>query len=79
MARQHTTLDAVTIDGESIEMLQAEFGMPRGVTWQKYDICSICGFVFPRSQIVYIKGVPYCTKFKDYRDAPGTGGIKEGR
>jgi hypothetical protein len=70
MARQHTALPAVTLaDGTSAVMLEAEFGTPRGVTFQKYDVCRICGFTYPKSQLVYIGGAPYCTRFQDYLEA----------
>lgn len=70
MARQHTTLDPVTLpDGSSVSMLQASVGTRPGVRFQSWDVCVICGIEFPKSELVYVKGVPYCTKYRDYLEA----------
>jgi hypothetical protein len=78
MEKQHTELPAVTLpNGDSVVMLQADVGT-RGVpNWEEWDTCRTCGFSYPKSEIEYVNGTPYCVRLQHGRDVPGTGGIKE--
>lgn len=59
-------------------MLEAQVGTRGSQQWKQWDTCLICGFDYPRDEIVYVNGGPYCTRLGHFRDTPGTGGIKEG-
>ena len=75
---QHLTQKSKTSNEETVIMYEAEFANDKNFAWKEWDNCLICGFTYPKDQIVYVNGGPYCIRFKHYLDPPGTGGIKEG-
>lgn len=63
----------------SITYSEPDF-IPKGKhTWSEWEACRICGFLYPKSELVYVKGAPYCTRFQHYLDVPGTSAGQYGR
>ena len=78
MAEQHITRTITYIaDGRanpeagSTTMLEAQFATRGKQSFTKWDICKICGFSFPVSQMRFVNNAPYCIKYKHYLDASG--------
>lgn len=55
----------------STTMIEAQFATKGKQSFKKWDICMVCGFAYPKDQLVYIKGAPYCIPQRDYEDVPG--------
>ena len=79
MASQHTILSPVELpSGKMVSMLQANVMTRGSFGWKEWDTCQICGFDYPKDEIVYVKGGAYCQKFTHIQDVRGSGGIEDG-
>jgi len=78
MASQHIAQTPVTLpNGDTVTMYEATEATRGSFGWQIWDTCLICGFDYPESEVIYVNGGAYCTRFQHFRDIPGTGGIRD--
>lgn len=57
------------VDATPVEMLEAQHENVRGVHYERSYECHKCRKVWPRSKILFVKGIPYCTPRRHYEDA----------
>jgi len=57
------------IDATPVEMLEAQFGNVKGTHYERSFMCHKCQRVYPKSKMVFVDGIPYCSAYKHYEDA----------
>ena len=57
------------IDATPVEMLEAQFGNVKGTHYERSFMCRKCQRVYPKSKMVLIDGIPYCSAYGHYKDA----------